>query len=138
MLLKNTEMMQDGDNTIFMGPCGSGKTRSMLVTALQRIEFDIQMRQIPEGCEVYGVDPYGDIKVSCQLNLDKLPAEFVENLKLVATVKELPKDMSNAILLIDDGRGYFSLVEHEGHFDRNKGPLRVFSTVQIQRPLNAL
>lgn len=121
---KHVEVIADDDgHVLFMGVASSGKTSALLKALQQQV--------LSSGETVWVVDPQGDIARAVNMNLDGLPMAFLKTLRVVEKVRDLPSEIPG-ILAIDDGCGYFSLVEHEDHF--KKLPYFVFCTVQVNRP----
>jgi hypothetical protein len=129
MIIGKTELIQDRNKTLFMGPCGCGKTRSLLSETLRNYG---PLKDIP----IYAVDPHGDLAAAIRMNIDGHPQWHLDRIQLVNNITDLPKTMSECVLMIDDGRGYYSMVEHEDHFFYD--PKRVLCTIQIQRPMGHL
>jgi hypothetical protein len=128
-IIGKTELVQDGMKSMFMGPAGCGKTRSLLSETLRNYA---PLKDIP----IYAVDSHGDIATAIKLNIDNHPQWHLERIQFVKSLTDLPKDMSQMVLMIDDGRGYYSMVEHEDHFVSE--PRRVFCTIQISRAMGDL
>ncbi len=124
---KQIEIIRDWNKTLFIGPAKSGKTRLLISETLRNYG------PVKET-EIYAIDPLGDIETSIKINDDKYLPWQIEKIKFVKSCKELPEDLKHIVLMIDDGRGYYSLLEHGISVDVKA----IFCTVAIAKPIETL
>jgi len=120
-IVEPVEVITDNEgHTLFMSVAGMGRTRALLKALCE---------QVGDSEQIWAVDPNGDIAGVMTLNPDGLPETFLKSLQVVKKVRDLPVEFTG-VLAIDDGLGYFSLVENEEYF--KKVPQVVFCTVEVK------
>jgi len=123
-IIGKTVTVRDGNITMFMGPQGSGKTRTLVSEILRNYG---PLKEV----HIYALDPFGDIATCLRQNIDQHPDWQIQRIQIV-TLLELPNNMDrNDVLMIDDGRGYYTLVENESSLPYHGNTKALFCTVQV-------